>query len=346
MTPNTPSISHTTSRALLLKSRPQGMVSMNNFELREQPLKPPSEGEVTVETLYLSVDPTNRIWMSDLPAYMPPVALGEVMRAIGLGRVIASSAAGWQPGDIVTGLLGWQDVQTTNPAQLNKVPVMPDAPLSLYLGPLGMTGLTAWFGMRHIGKPRPGQTVVVSAAAGAVGSIAGQLARLSGSRVVGIAGSDDKCQWLKSVAGFDDTINYRNLGPKELAQALDATCPQGIDVYFENVGGMTLEAVLPRLNIGARIPLCGLISQYNATEPARGPLGFEQLLMKRVLLQGFIIMDYADQFGAALQELAPMVLSGSIRFQETIVEGGLDKMVDAVNMLFAGENSGKLVVKF
>lgn len=333
------------SRALVLASRPSGRVTMGNFSWRESRLSPPQEGEVVVETLYLSVDPTNRIWMSDRPAYMPPVAIGEVMRAAGLGRILESRSPSLAKGDIVVGLLGWQDVQVSNGSALQRLDLIPDVPLSLYLGPLGMTGLTAWFGMNEIGHPGRGDTVVVSAAAGAVGSIAGQLARLAGARVVGIAGADDKCAWLRGTAGFDEAINYRNHTPETLAQALDAACPRGIDVYFENVGGWILEAVLPRLNKGARIPLCGLISQYNETEAVHGPLGFEQILMKSVTLRGFIVTDFMGQFREALSQLAPLVLGGKIRYQETVLEGGLTRMVDAVNMLFDGRNQGKLLVR-
>ncbi len=333
------------SRSLVLKSRPKGRVVNGDFAWQEQDLPALGAGEVLVETLYLSVDPTNRIWMSDQPAYLPPVALGSVMRAAGLGRVLASSHPGMAPGDLVAGLLGWQDFLVSPGVALSRVQAQPGVPLSLYLGALGMTGLTAWVGMNDIGKPRAGETVVVSAAAGAVGSIAGQLARLAGARVVGLAGSPDKCAWLKSVAGFDEAIDYHQHKGPALGEALHKACPKGIDVYFENVGGSTLEAILPLLNNGARIPLCGLISQYNEREPVRGPLGFEQLLMKRVMLQGFIILDFAPRFGEALAQLAPLVLGGKIQFQETILKGGLERMVEAVNMLFDGKNQGKLLVQ-
>lgn len=334
------------NRGLILKSRPKERCSLENFSLVDIPLEPLRSGEIRIETLYLSVDPTNRIWMSDMPGYMPPVALGEIMRALGLGRVVESASPAYKVGDYASGLLGWQEVVTVDAAHVNKVEPIEGVPLSLFLGPLGMTGLTAYFGLKHIGKPKAGETVVVSAAAGAVGSIAAQLARQAGARVVGIAGSDEKCSWLKDVAGLDATINYRRADSYDaLHAALQAACPRGIDVYFENVGGQTLEAVLSLINLGARIPLCGLISQYNDAAALHGPGNFEQILMKRALVQGFIILDFAAEFGAAARELAPLVLGGKIKYQESIVRGGLEIMVDAVNMLFDGKNSGKLLVE-
>lgn len=335
----------THGKALVLSSRPTGRVTTEHFAWRDIEVPPLQTGQVLVETLYLSVDPTNRIWMSDRPGYMPPVPLGEVMRAGGLGRVVASKTPFLRPGQLVAGLLGWQDIQVAQAATLSPINPLPDVPLSLYLGPLGLTGLTAWFGMQHIGAPKAGETVVVSAAAGAVGSVAGQLARIAGARVVGLAGSKDKCEWLTQHAGFNAALNYHDYTAAELSAALRETCPKGIDVYFENVGGVILEAVLPLLNNGARIPLCGLIAHYNDNEPVTGPRGFEQLLMKRVKMQGFIILDYAAEFAAALEQLAPLVVSGQIRYQETILDGGLGKMVDAVNMLFDGQNRGKLCVR-
>ena len=333
------------NRALILTSRPKERCSMENFTFIDIPQQPLKAGEIRVQTVYLSVDPTNRIWMSDLPGYMPPVALGEVMRAGGLGRVIESNSPDFKVGDYAGGLLGWQEVVTIQASHVNKIDPIEGVPLSLFLGPLGLTGLTAYFGLKHIGKPKPGETVVVSAAAGAVGSIAAQLARIAGARVVGIAGSEEKCTWLKDVVGLDATINYRKANnPDSFRAALHAACPKGIDVYFENVGGETLEAVLSQINLGARIPLCGLISQYNAAAPTHGPRNFEQILMKRALVQGFIILDFAAEFAAAVQELAPLVLSGRIKHQESVIKGGLDVMVDAVNMLFDGKNNGKLLV--
>jgi NADPH-dependent curcumin reductase CurA len=337
------------NRALILTSRPKERCSMENFKLIDIPLQPLKAGEIRIQTAYLSVDPTNRIWMSELPGYMPPVALGEIMRAVGLGRVIESNPTDFKVGDYASGLLGWQEVVTIQASHVNKIDPIEGVPLSLslplFLGPLGLTGLTAYFGLKHIGKPKPGETVVVSAAAGAVGSIAAQLARIAGARVVGIAGSDEKCTWLKEVAGLDATINYRKANtPDSFHAALHAACPKGIDVYFENVGGETLEAVLSQINLGARIPLCGLISQYNEAGPVRGPGNFEQILMKRAVVQGFIILDFAAEFAAAVRELAPLVLSGKIKHQESIIKGGLEVMVDAVNMLFDGKNNGKLIV--
>lgn len=332
------------NKKLLLKSRPSGRCSFADFEMQESAIGSADlrEGEVLVAVEAYSIDPTNRIWMSDLPAYMPPVALGEVMRAIGVGRIVASRAEGYQEGDLVSGLLGWQTYAQVPAVGLNKLTLPPTIPSTLALGPLGMTGLTAWFGLKKIGKVQPGETVVVSAAAGAVGSVACQLAKLAGARVVGTAGSDEKCEWLLKEAGIDACINYKK--NPDLLAALREACPKGIDVYFENVGGQTLEAVLELVNQGARIPLCGLISQYNETGPVSGPRNFSQILMKRVHLEGFIILDYVNEYAEAIAELAELVAQGKLKYQETVVEG-FENLPAAVNMLFDGANQGKLIVK-
>ncbi len=330
-----------TNKMFLLKSRPVGRCSQDNFTIKSEEATKPAAGEVLLETLALSVDPTNRIWMSDMPGYMPPVGIGEVMRSLGVGRVLQSNDPSFAEGDIATGLLGWQTHPTLPASSLSKVPPLGGHSPTLALGPLGMTGLTAYFGLDRIGKPKKGETVVVSAAAGAVGSIAGQIAKKAGARVVGLAGSAEKCNWLTSEAGFDAAFNYKD---GNLAKHFDETCPNGIDVYFENVGGTILEHVLQRLNIGARIPLCGLISQYNATEEQRGPRGFEQLLMKRARLEGFIILDFMNEFPEGISFLANMLQAGELKFQETLKKG-FETMPDVVNVLFDGGNSGKLVVQ-
>lgn len=323
-----------------LASRPTGRVTPENFTVREEDLASVQEGEVRVRTLYLSVDPTNRVWMVDRPQYMPPVAIGDVMRGIGLGVVTESRFSALKPGDFVLGLLGWQTLATLPGERLNKLPEL-GVPLLDWLGPLGPTGCTAYFGLLDIGKPQAGETVVVSAAAGAVGSIACQIAKLQGCRVVGVAGGLEKCRVVREEFGADATVDYKAGG---LLEQLDIAAPKGIDVYFENVGGELFEAVLQRINLFSRIVLCGRISVYNATEPAPGPRNFDQLLMKRARLQGFIITDYQARMPEAVMALAKWRREGKLRSRETVVEG-FENMVSALNMLFDGANVGKLVVK-
>lgn len=333
-----------TNLQLVLRARPEGRVSLDHFEVREQPIAPLSDGQVLIETLYLSIDPTNRIWMSDRPQYMPPVAIGEVMRGLGLGQVVESRHPDYQPGDLVSGLLGWQQLalwEASSLRPLQKLPRHLDVPLTAFLGTLGLTGgLTAYFGMMSIGQPKPGDTVLVSAAAGSVGSLAGQLAKRAGSRVIGIAGSADKCQYVTDELGFDACINYAQ---ENVATALDRLCPDGISVLFENVGGEQLEAALHRLRIHARVVLCGLISSYNDVE-LRGPRNFDMLLHRRATLQGFIVSDFASRFPEALAELAPLVRSGALKYRQHIVQG-LTHAPAAVNMLFDGKNHGKLLLQ-
>jgi NADPH-dependent curcumin reductase CurA len=323
-----------------LIKRPQGNSVSDNFAFTQESVVEPEANEVLVRVNYLSLDPTNRIWMSDIPQYMEPVGLGEVMRGIGIGTVQESRSKLFKKGDLVSGLLGWQEFATLPESALSPLPGI-DAPMAAHLGPLGMTGLTAYFGLLTIGDPKPGETVVVSAAAGAVGSIVGQIAKIRGCHVVGLAGSAEKCRWLTEELGFDSAINYKT---ENLGSALDRHCPKGIDVYFENVGGETLDEVLKRVNLFARIPLCGLISGYNTQKPLPGPYQFSQLLMKRVKLQGFIVFDFAKEFDKATKELGRWVQEGRIKYRSTVVKG-LEKAPDALNMLFNGDNTGKLYIE-
>ena len=326
----------------ILKSRPVGDVKADDLELREEPLAPLQPGEVRVRTIYLSLDPTNRIWMSDVNAYMPPVGLGDPMRGGSLGVVEDSRHDGLQPGDLVnTGLAHWASHNTLPGDQLSKLPDLPGVPLTAYMGPLGATGMTAYFGLMDIGRPKPGETVVVSDAAGAVGSMVGQIAKIQGCRAVGLAGSDAKCRWLTETAGFDAAINYKT---EEIGPALDRACPNGIDVNFENVGGRIMDEVIARLNDFSRMPLCGLISTYNATEPVPGPYNFSNLLMRRTLLKGFIVIDYLDRFPEGIQAMAGWLMEGRLRFETDIVDG-LDAAPGALSRLFTGQNLGKLVVR-
>lgn len=326
----------------ILRRRPVGDLREGDLELVESPLQPLAEGEVRVRTVYLSLDPTNRIWMSDMDAYMPPVGIGEGMRGGSLGVVVESRHPGLAEGAVVnTGLAQWSRFNTLPGGALTALPALQGVPLTAFMGPLGATGMTAYFGLMDIGKPVAGETLVVSAAAGAVGSMVGQIGKIQGCRVVGIAGSDDKCQWLTETAGFDAAINYRR---EDVGEALDRHCPDGIDINFENVGGPIMDAVIARLNDFSRMPLCGLISAYNATEPQPGPYHFATLLMRRTLLKGFIVIDYLDRFPEGIEAMAGWLMAGKLHFETDIVEG-LENAPGALERLFSGKNLGKLVVR-
>ncbi|MBN8867684.1 MAG: NADP-dependent oxidoreductase [Solirubrobacterales bacterium] len=332
------------NRRFALAERPQGLIDDNTYDLETDPVPEIGEGEALVRVRWISVDPTNRTWIGEEPTYLPPVQIGETMRALGLGEVVASNHERYPVGALVNGLTGWQDYTVASDS--NPLMVVPDsakaAPPASLLGILGMTGCTAYFGMLEIGEPKEGDTVVVSAAAGAVGSVAGQLAKLKGARVVGIAGGPEKCAWVIDELGFDAAVDYK---ADDWRQQLKDATPDGIDVDFENVGGEIMDAVFARLNIGARVALCGLISGYNAEDgrPA-GPASFGNLLIKRVKLQGFIILDYYDRFGEAIRQLSEWMGEGKIKSEQTVVEG-FENLPHALNMLFKGENKGKLVVK-
>lgn len=332
-----------TNKTWILKSRPVGIVAAGDLELVESPLTPLSDGEVRVKTVYLSLDPTNRIWMSDMDAYLPPVGIGDPMRGGSLGIVTESKFDGIEAGQkVLTGLAGWASFNTLPGAQVNPLPDLPGVPLTAWMGPLGATGMTAYFGLMDIGEPKAGETVVVSAAAGAVGSMVGQIAKIQGCRVVGLAGSDDKCRWLKDVAGFDAAINYKT---EDVGEALDKACPDGIDINFENVGGAIMDEVIARLNDFSRMPLCGLISTYNATEPVPGPYNFSNLLMRRTLVKGFIIIDYLNRFPEGIAAMGGWLAEGRVHFETDIVDGGIEVAPTALGRLFRGENLGKLVVQ-
>ena len=331
-----------TNRIWKLRKRPVGDVSEGDLDLVEEPVRALEDGEVLVRTVFLSLDPTNRIWMSDRDQYMPPVEIGDPMRGGGIAIVEDSRFDGLEKGDIVnTGLGQWALYLVKKGAEVNKLPQLPGVPLTAFMGPLGMTGMTAYFGLMDIGKPKEGETVVVSAAAGAVGSMVGQIAKIQGCRAGGIAGSDENCKWLTETAGFDAAINYKS---EDIAAALDRTCPGGIDINFENVGGEIMDTILPRLNDFARMPLCGLISSYNATEPVPGPYNFSMLLMRHVTLKGYIVTDYIDRFPEGMQAMGQWLMEGKIRFETDIVEG-LENAPASLERLFTGKNLGKLAVK-
>jgi Putative NADP-dependent oxidoreductases len=330
------------NRRFLLRQRPQGRIGPQTFQLVTEPLPTISEGQALVRGELISLDPTNRGWLNETPTYLPPVGIGEVMRAVGLGRVVASKNPRYPEGQLVSGLLGWQEWAVIDDAtMLLPVPDVPGVPLTAHLGALGTTGLTAWFGLTDIGRPQPGETVVVSAAGGAVGSVAGQIAKLRGARVVGIAGGSQKCALLTDQLHFDAAVDHR---AADWRHQLEKATPDGIDVDFENVGGEIMDAVFGRLNLRARVVLCGLISAYNDAEWPPGPTNFPALLVQRVHLQGFIVLDHLDRVPEFLAEVAPLVHSAQLQSLETVIDG-FEELPTAINMLFDGTNVGKLLVR-
>ena len=333
------------NRQVKLISRPVGMVKRSDFEFVTVPAGEPGPGEVLVKVQYISIDPAMRGWMNDIPSYIPPVGLGEVMRAIGLGQVVASNDASLAVGDTVTGITGVQDYVIAKASGVTRVdPKL--APLPRYLGVLGMPGMTAYFGLLDIGQPKEGETVVVSGAAGAVGSVVGQIARIKGCRVVGIAGGPDKCRYLIEELGFDAAVDYKKKPPvlENTYKALMQHCPQGVDVFFDNVGGEILDTVLLQLALKARIVLCGSISQYNNTGTPQGPKFYMSLLVKRARMEGFVVFDYARRYGEAVKEMAGWIAEDRLKAREDIVEG-LETFPETLLKLFSGENFGKLVIK-
>ncbi len=329
-----------TNRQFLLAKRPVGAATRDTFTYQEIPVGQPVEGQILVKNEYLSLDPAMRGWMNEGKSYIPPVGLGEVMRALGVGKVIASSHPDFSVGDYVNGALGVQDYFLGAPRGFYKIdPTL--VPLPVYLSALGMTGMTAYFALLEVGTPKEGDTVVISGAAGAVGSIAGQIAKLKGCRVVGIAGGKEKCSYLIDELGFDGIIDYKN---EDVLAGLKRECPKGVDVYFDNVGGDILDAVLSRLSFKARVVICGAISQYNNKEAVKGPSNYLSLLVNRARMEGFVVMDYADRYGAAGQEMAGWLAKGQLKSREDIVEG-LQTFPEMLMKLFNGENFGKLILK-
>ena len=334
-------MSATINHQFKLAARPVGSVKTSDWSRTEEAVRAPAEGEVVIQVLYLSLDPAMRGWMNESKAsYIPPVGINEVMRALALGKVTASKNPKFAVGDHVTGLLGVQEYAYSNGQGLTKVdPKL--APLPVYLGTLGMPGMTGYFGLLEVGQPKAGDTVVVSGAAGAVGSVVGQIAKIKGARVVGIAGGADKCRYLVEELGFDAAIDYKT---ENVAEALKAHCPNGVNVYFDNVGGDILDAVLTRLARGARIVICGAISQYNNTTPVKGPANYLALLVQRASMTGIVVSDYYDRAGEAAMVMAGWIQAGRLKTREDIVDG-LDNFPNAFEMLFTGANNGKLVLK-
>jgi NADPH-dependent curcumin reductase CurA len=323
-----------------LAARPVGMPKRTDWAFKEEPVRDPGEGELVVKILYISLDPAMRGWMNEGKSYIPPVAIGEVMRALALGRVVASKNSKFSVGEYVYGPLGVQEYAPSNGTGLTKIDPSA-APLPLYLSTLGMPGMTAYFGLLDIGQPRPGETVVVSGAAGAVGTVVGQIAKIKGCRVVGIAGGPEKCRFIVKDLGFDAAIDYK---AEDVRKALQNHCPKGVDIYFDNVGGDILDAVLTQLARGARIVICGAISQYNNTTPIKGPSNYLSLLVNRAMMKGMVVFDYADRYREAAREMAGWLAAGKLKSREDIVEG-LQTFPDTLLKLFKGENIGKLILK-
>lgn len=327
-------------KQIILKKRPTGTPSYDDFEMREVPVQSPSKGEILIRTVYISVDPYLRGRMNDAKSYIPPFKLDEAISSGVIGQVEESQSDLFKKGDFVLGSLAWQEYSIAKDISVRKIdPSL--APVSAYLSVLGMTGLTAYFGLLDIGKPKEGETVVVSGAAGAVGSIVGQIAKIKGARVVGIAGSDDKINYLVNELGFDAAINYKK---EEIRAALKEACPNGIDVYFENVGGKISDAILPRLNNFARIPVCGAISAYNNEVADIGPRVQTYLIKTSSLMQGFTVGNYSSRFGEGAKALAGWLKEGKLKYEETITEG-FEHTIDAFLDLFKGVNLGKSLVK-
>jgi len=329
------------NRQILFMERPHGLPNEQTFKLVETPVPALEDGQILIKSLYVSVDPYMRGRMSTAKSYIAPFELGTVLEAGAVGEVVESTHPKFRAGDIVVGMMAWQDYTVSNGKGMHKVnPQL--APVSTALGVVGMPGLTAYHGLLEIGQPQAGETVVVSGAAGAVGSVVGQIAKLKGCRVVGLAGDDEKCAYLVEELGFDVAINYKTTS--NMVQALGDACPNGVDVYFDNVGGEITDAVMMHLNKFARIPICGQIAAYNLSQIDIGPRNFVHLLKNSALAKGFIVSDYANKSLEALQQLGTWVASGQLKYRETVIEG-LENAPQAFLGLFKGENTGKMIVK-
>jgi NADPH-dependent curcumin reductase CurA len=327
-----------TNRQWILAQRPNGMVRESDFELRTEPVPTPGEGQTLVRTRTISFEPAMRGWIEDKPNYIPPVPIGSVMRAVAVGEVVESNLEAYAPGDLVSGMIGWQE-WSIGDAGLRKLD--PNTPHDMALSVLGLTGMTAYFGLLDVGQLAEGDVVVISGAAGATGSVAGQIAKLKGCSVIGIAGGADKCRWLTEQAGFDGAIDYKN---EDVGARLDALCPNGIDVFFDNVGGEILDAALARIARGARVVICGSISSYNLAELPPGPKHYYRVVAQRARIQGFVILDYAARFPAAMQEMADWVKAGQIVYEKD-VQKGFENVPRTLLRLYSGENFGKQLLE-
>lgn len=331
-----------TNRQLILTDRPKpGLFTSDCFQIQETEVDMPGDGEFLVRNRFVSLDPAMRGWVNEGKSYVPPVALGDVMRSFSAGVVEASNHPDFQPGDTVQGLLGVQHYAVTDGTRVNKVDTSL-APLERWVGGLGMPGWTAYFGLYEILQPKAGESIVISAASGAVGSVVGQLAKHKGCRVVGIAGGPDKCAYLVDELGFDAAVDYKAPG---LAEALRAASPDGYDMNFENVGGEIFDTVLLQMNTFGRIALCGAISAYSATEPPKGPANLRAILTQRLKMQGLIVFDWANRIDEAIRELGQLHAGGKLKIREDVRDGGLEAFVDVVNLLYTSGNQGKLVLR-
>jgi NADPH-dependent curcumin reductase CurA len=330
------------NRRLVLAERPTGQVDETTVRLEEVDVPEPGTGQALVHTRYLSIDPTIRTWMDDVPGYLPPIGIDEVVRSAGVGEVVTSNADQYKVGDLVFGMPGWQDYVIADDGSGTMQPLPPGVDPTAALSVFGTTGMTAYFGLLDVGKLNEGDTVVISGAAGATGSTVGQIARIKGAgRVVGIAGTDEKCRWLVDELGFDAAINYRS---DNVARQLREACPDGIDLFFDNVGGELLDICLGQLALRGRVVLCGAIASYNARQNAVGPKNYRNLIPKRGRMEGFIILDYLARFPEGQAEMGGWVAEGKVKFAVHLVDG-LEKAPDALNLLFTGGNTGKVIVK-
>jgi len=327
-------------RMVKLAERPVGMVKASDFSIEDASTPEPSKGEFRVKVEYISIDPAMRPWMNDVPSYIPPVQLGEVMRALASGTVEASNHPDFKEGDAVSGMFGVQTHAISDGKGVTKLDLS-IAPLERWIAGLGMPGMTAYFGLFNVAHPKKGEAVVISAASGAVGSLVGQMAKINGCRVVGIAGGPEKCNAVMEM-GFDACVDYR---ADNLAEDLGAACPDGIDIYWENVGGEISDTVFQQMNLFGRIAVCGLISFYNATKPPVGPVNTRFILGKRLRVQGFIVFDYTDRYQEAVDEMGKWLSQGKLKMREDVREGGVDAFADVLNLLYTGGNNGKLVLK-
>jgi len=328
------------NKKLILTERPKGMPNSNTWTLKETPIPEIQEGEFLIQNHYISLDPAMRGWMNDSKSYIEPIALGDVMRAGAIGKIIASKNNTFQIGQTITGWSGVQQYTVSNGENVYPVDDR-QIPMTKFLGILGMPGMTAYFGILEVGKIQEGDVVVVSGAAGAVGSVVGQIAKLKGCYVIGIAGGKKKCEYITKELGFDAAIDYKS---ENVFDAIKETCPKGIDVYFDNVGGEILEAALSRLRKNARIVICGAISQYNSMDDMKGPRNYMSLLVNRATMQGMVVMDYAEKYPQAMMEIAGWMMQGKLKSKETVFEG-IENFEETFKRLFTGDKLGKLLLK-
>ena len=355
MTTAPTTFTHTTNHQVRLAARPKGAVVASDWQFTEEPVAEPAEGGVLVKVLALSLDPAMRGWMNEGKSYIPPVGIGEVMRAGGIGVVVASKNAAFAVGDHVTGGPGVQEYWHVAADQIKRSGMakvdLRVGTVTQWLNVLGMPGMTGYFGLLDVGLPKAGETVVISGAAGAVGQTVGQIAKLKGCRVVGIAGGAAKCDWVVRELGFDACIDYKAAAPEgakhwdAVREGLRQHCAKGVDVYFDNVGGEILDTVLTRINRKARIIVCGAISQYNNTSAVAGPKNYLSLLVNRARMEGIVVFDYADRYGQAISEMSAWLKAGKMHSREDVVEGSVADFPATLNKLFSGENFGKLVLK-